>query len=477
MCEWAFSPRLLPLLLLLLLASLAYPAPAPTLSATIRALIAHNPVAATAYWGIEIADVSTGATIFRLNHDNFFVPASNTKLFSTALTLSHLGSRFRIETTLQSQQPPDPDGLLSCDLILKGAGDPSLKTADLEALADQLFEHGIRRIDGNILGDDTLFLWEPYNPGWSIDDAVEGYGAPISALTLNDNELILHLTPTGTTFEPSVPLLMIENQLQTDEMVPARIHYDRLPGSPNLRLWGSTHADTKDPEIHLGVDDPARYAALVLFDALQRRGIQVMGKAAALHRLAGQKFDTPAGAPIILARHESLPLLEDLRVTEKTSQNLHAETYLRLVASQKLGQGSREVGLDELHAFLEEARIDQKQYRIRDGSGLSRLNVVTPHSIVALLTYMAKSSNDEDFTTMLAVGGIDGTLENRMKTKRMKGRILAKTGSLTHVTALSGYVMRRNGRRYAFSILVNNYNGPASDIRTVIDKICNVLVD
>jgi serine-type D-Ala-D-Ala carboxypeptidase/endopeptidase (penicillin-binding protein 4) len=458
------------------LTALAAPATAPPIAATIQALIAHSPVAASAYWGIEIADATTGVPIFRLNQDNFFVPASNTKLFSTALTLSRLGSKFRIETTLQAVQPADPDGLLSCDLILKGAGDPSLKTADLESLADQLFQRGIRHINGSIIGDDTLFLWEPYNPGWSIDDAVEGYGAPVSALTLNDNEITLHLTPSGTAFEPPVSLLTIENQLQLDESAPTRIHYDRLPGSPNLRLWGVTHADMKDPQIVLGVDDPARYAALTLLDALQRRGITVTGKAEARHRLPGQKID-PQPEMIVLARHESLPLIEDLRVTDKSSQNLHAETYLRLVASQNSGVGSRQDGLAKLHTFLEEASIDQKQYNLHDGSGLSRLNLVTPHAIVALLMYMAKSANDEDWTTMFPIGGIDGTLENRMKSKKMKGRVIAKTGSLSHVTALSGYITRRSGRRYAFSILVNNYNGPASDIREVIDKICNVLVD
>jgi serine-type D-Ala-D-Ala carboxypeptidase/endopeptidase (penicillin-binding protein 4) len=454
----------------------AAPARAPSLAGTIRALIAQSPVAATAYWGIEIADASTGTPLFKLNQDNFFVPASNTKLFSTAMTLDRLGPRLRIETVIQSAQPADPDGILACDLVLKGGGDPSLKTVDIETLADRIFEKGIRRINGSVVGDDTLFLWEPYNPGWSIDDAVEGYGAPISALTLNDNSITLHLTPSGTTFEPPVPLLMIENQVQSDEMMPARVHYDRLPGSPNLRIWGVTHSNTPDPQISLGVDDPARYAALALMDALQRRGIQISGKADVRHRVPGAKFDM-APDPIVLARHESLPLIEDLRVTDKTSQNLHAETYLRLVASQKLGQGSRQAGLDELHAFLEEAKVDQKLYSIRDGSGLSRLNVVTPHAIVELLVYMAKSANDEDWTTMFPVGGIDGTLENRMKSKKMKGRVIAKTGSLTHVTALSGYVMRRSGKRYAFSILVNNYNGPASDIRTVIDKICSVLVD
>lgn len=460
-----------------LLTLTAAPPPPPTaISTAIHYLIEHSPTAATAYWGIEIADATTGLPLFRLNHDNFFVPASNTKLFSTALTLSRLGSKFRIETTLQSIQPADPDGLLSCDLILKGAGDPSLKTADLEALAAQLYERGVRRIHGSIVGDDTLFLSEPYNPGWSIDDAVEGYGAPISALTLNDNEIILHLTPNGLAFEPPVALLNVENQLQADEGLPARVHYERLPGSSDLRLWGITHADTKDPQIQLGVDDPAHYAALVLLDALQRRGIVVTGKATVRHRVPGQTQDPPV-TMLILARHESLPLIEDLRVTDKSSQNLHAETYLRLVSAQQSGQGSRAAGLADLHNFLEHAGIDQKTYSIQDGSGLSRLNVVTPHAIVALLLYMAKSTNDEDFTTMLPIGGIDGTLERRMKTKKMKGRIIAKTGSLSHVTALSGYVLRRNGKRFAFSILVNNYNGPSTDIRDVIDKICSVLVD
>jgi serine-type D-Ala-D-Ala carboxypeptidase/endopeptidase (penicillin-binding protein 4) len=450
--------------------------PTPSLAARIHALIAHSPVAASAYWGIEIADASTGIPIFRSNAENFFVPASNTKLFTTALALSRLGPRFRIQTTVNAVEPAGSDGLLGCDLVLKGAGDPSLKTADLDWLADQLFERGIRRITGNVIGDDTAFLWEPYNPGWSIDDAVEGYGAPVSALTLNDNTITLHITPAGIEFEPAVPLLMVENRLQLDELSPAKIHYERLPGSPALRLWGTMHADTKDPEIVLGVDDPARYAALTLLDSLQRKGIQVTGKAAARHRLPGEKFG-PETPTVVLAHRDSAPMIEDLRVTEKTSQNLHTETYLRLVACQRSGQGSRAGGLSALHAFLDQVGIEHQQYSIHDGSGLSRLNEVTPHAIVSLLVYMAKSTIDEDWTAMLAVGGTDGTLENRMRAKRVKGRVVAKTGSLTHVSALSGYVNRRDGKRYAFSILVNNYNGPSSDIRDVIDKICSLLVD
>ncbi len=446
------------------------------LGARIQGLIEHSPVAAAAYWGIEVADASSGEPIYRSNDDKFFVPASNTKLFSTSMTLVRLGSRMRIQTTVHAIQPADPDGLLSCDLVLKGGGDPSLRTADVESLADQIFERGIRRINGSVIGDDTAFVWEPYNPGWSIDDAVEGYGAPISALTLNDNSITMHVTPVSVSFEPPVPLLAVENQIQLDPALHERIHYDRLPGSNVIRLWGAMHETTADPRIDLGVDDPARYAAVALVDALQRRGIQVTGRAEVRHRLPGEKLELPAPA-IVLATHDSLPLLEDLRVTDKVSQNLHAETYLRLVALQRSGQGSRAAGIAELHAFLDKVGIDQKQYTFQDASGLSRLDLVTPHAIVALLVYMAKSAYNEDFTTMLPIGGIDGTLERRMKTKLLKGKIMAKTGSLSHVTALSGYAERKGGKRYAFSILVNNYNGPAADIRDVIDKICNELVN
>ncbi len=463
------------LALLLIICTIAHAAP-PPLAARIRAAIASSPVAANAYWGIEIADATSGTVIFSSNAQHFFVPASNIKLLTTALTLTRIGAQSRIRTTVTAAQLPDSQGVITGDLFLNGAGDPSLKTVDLESLANQLYERGIRRIEGAIVGDDSLFLWEPYNPGWSIDDAVEGYGAPVSALSLNDNALTLHVLPTGITFEPPVPLFTVENQIQPDIGLPKRIHYERLPGSPALRLWGTMPPMEADTAIMLGVDDPARYAALVLFNALQSRGVQVVGKAQARHLLSGSE-PLPPKPLAILAEHESAPLVEDLRLTDKTSQNQHAETYLRLVSSLQAGQGSRADGLLQLHTFLEEAGVNQEEYNIYDGSGLSRLNVLTPHAVVTLLRFMYKSPANEDWLSLLSIGGVDGTLENRMKAHRLQGRVIGKTGSLSHVSALSGYVKRRSGKEFAFSILVNNYNGPSSDIRTVIDKICSLLVD
>jgi D-alanyl-D-alanine carboxypeptidase/D-alanyl-D-alanine-endopeptidase (penicillin-binding protein 4) len=462
---------------LLLVTGLLFAAPPPPPVATrIRNLLSRSPIVATSFWGIEIVDAASAAPIFRSNADHFFVPASNTKLFTAALTLSRLGPAFRIRTTISSSQEPDSHGVLTADLILNGAGDPSLKTSDVEFLAEQIYQRGIRHIDGAVIGDDSAFLWEPYSPGWSIEDPVHGDGAPVSALALNDNSISLRLTPASFSFDPPVPLFQVENQLEQNATIPSMVHLELLPGSANLRVWGNIQPELKEANFTLAVNDPARYAAIVLFDALIRHGIEIAGKPEARHRRPGEKFPAPS-APVVLAVHESAPVVDDLRVTEKTSQNLHAETYLHLVARERLGLGSRAAGLDELHSFLEEAKVDKDQYVLYDGSGLSRLNVLTPHAVTSLLCYMAQSSVREEWFSLLPVAGVDGTLERRMNGMKIRGRISAKTGSLSHVSALSGYVMRRNGKRYAFSILVNNYNAHPAEVRDLIDKLCTLLVD
>jgi serine-type D-Ala-D-Ala carboxypeptidase/endopeptidase (penicillin-binding protein 4) len=460
----------------LLWVTLAGAAPPPPLANRIRYLMAHSPVAATSFWGLEIVDAESGALIYHSNADHFFVPASTTKLFTTALSLSRLGPAYRAHTTVSSSQHPDANGLLAADLVLNGAGDPSLKTADIEFLAEQLYQSGLRRIDGAVIGDDSAFLWEPYSPGWSIDDALESFGAPVSALALNDNSITVQISPDSLSFVPPLPLFTVENQLEPNPLTATKINLDRLPGSNTLRVWGTIQPTAKLSSIDIGVDDPARYAALALFDSLVRHGIQVSGKPVSRHKFPGDRFPIPP-SPVILAQHDSAPLVEDLRVTEKTSQNLHAETYLHLVARERLGLGSRAAGLSELTTFLDEAKVDKEDYRFYDGSGLSRLNVLTPHAVTTLLRYMAKSPINDDWFSLLAVSGVDGTLEHRMKNQKIKGRIVGKTGSLSHVSALSGYVLRRNGTRYAFSILVNNYNAPSSDVRELIDKLCSLLVD
>ncbi|MDQ6705888.1 MAG: D-alanyl-D-alanine carboxypeptidase/D-alanyl-D-alanine-endopeptidase, partial [Acidobacteriota bacterium] len=303
-------------------------------------------------------------------------------------------------------------------------------------------------------------------------------------LAVNDNSIELDVTPAASqgapariSWRPSLAVFDIENEIVTDSRVEKRVHVEREPGSRHMRLWGAIPLLDSGTSMTLAVDDPARFAALALLDALQRRGVVVNGTAVARHLYPGAYLSAPAANSIQIAERVSPPLLEDLRLTGKVSQNLHAEMILRLVARERTGVGSRVAGLTELRQFLDEARIDGDQYNLHDGSGLSRLNVVTPGSIVLLLRYMGLGELRENWMSLFAVGGVDGTLSARFNGKRVRGRIQAKTGSLTHVSNLSGYLTRRDGRVLVFSILANNFNGSAAEIHDVTDRICSLLLE
>jgi len=472
--------RLLTLFLLFLAASNAAKAP---LASRIRALLESSDVARGAFWGIEVDDLDARTQVIRLNERHFFVPASNTKLFTTAFALTKLGPTFQVRTLVTAAAPPDSAGRIEGDITLVGAGDANLSGRsipyDPEAekrdpltvmreLALQLYTRGVRSVAGNVIGDDTAFLWEPYGPGWGVDDPTFMDGAPVSALAVNDNSISVLIQPAALTFTPPLSIFTVENRVVAGP--PREIHIAREPGSSILRLWGTLPPDDPGETDALSVDDPARFAALALKSALQDQGISVAGEAQVRHLYPGEQFVSHPG--IALAQHDSPSLIEDLRITAKVSQNLHAEMLLRLA-----GQGSRREGLKALAAFLTEAGIDPEEYSFHDGSGLSRLNVVTPHAIVELLSYMARSAIAADFASLLPIAGVDGSLRLRFAKTRAKGRVFAKTGTLSHVSALSGYATRRNGHRLAFSILVNNYNGSSADVRILIDRICGLLVE
>jgi len=195
----------------------------------------------------------------------------------------------------------------------------------------------------------------------------------------------------------------------------------------------------------------------------------------ARHSLPDQPAAPPVG--VELARLDSAPLIEDLRVTSKVSQNLHAELLIRAVARARRGTGSLEAGLDEMRLFLKEIGVGENEFKARDGSGLSRMNLVTPAAVIKLLQFMHRSPHRENWIGLLPIGGEDGTLRLRMRGTAAAGRIRAKTGSLTHVNSLSGYAERRDGSILAFSFLSNNQNAPAGEVRAVVDKICVLLTE
>jgi D-alanyl-D-alanine carboxypeptidase/D-alanyl-D-alanine-endopeptidase (penicillin-binding protein 4) len=467
---------------------------APKLARRIHAIVASSPAAARAFVGVKVVEAASGRTLVALNAGRGFVPASNAKLFTTALGLARLGPDYRFETVVACDARPDAAGRLTGDLRLIGGGDPTLsaravpyrlgrETGDplgpIEELADQVFTSGVRRIEGNIVGDDTAFVWEPFADGWDQDDALWDYGAPVSALIVSDNVFRLHLEPAGSTvalsLTPPVEYYSIDNRVRAAPGLANIVEVERLPGSRQLRVWGTLGSPL---EVLLAIDDPALYAARAFAGALMRRGIVVAGRATARHRYANQGATAPEPRPpVVLAHRSSPPLVEILRIIDKASQNLYAEVLLREVGRVRAGAGTRKAGLEEERKFLTECGIGNGDVRFLDGSGLSGLDLVTPEAVVKLLVAMHRAPYRDQWLSLLPVGGQDGTLENRFGGRAQAGRIRAKTGSLTPSSALSGYVESPRRGTLVFSILVNNFTAPAADIRGFIDRIALALAD
>ncbi|MGA2134551.1 MAG: D-alanyl-D-alanine carboxypeptidase/D-alanyl-D-alanine-endopeptidase [Bryobacteraceae bacterium] len=487
---------------LMLLVWLALPLRAAGPMARIREFLDSSPVAQSSFWGIRIVDLAEHRLLFERNSNRLFLPASNAKLFTTALALTRLGADFRYQTRVVAPAAPDADGCVSA-LRLVGDGDPNLSgrtfpyrvdakpgepLAAIDDLAAQVAAHGVRCVTGDVIGDDTAYVWEPYPDGWDVGDPVWDYGAAVSALSINDNTLTLTIRPGAQDADaaridltPPVDYYQIENRVRTGGRE-RNISIARLPGTRELHLWGSLPLQDPGDQEALGIDDPALYAADALRDALLRHGVTLRGAARALHRYAAEVVDLkngPSDGPepgVELAHRDSAPLLEDLRLTDKISQNLHAEMDLLAVARARRRVGSREAGLAESQAFLDEIGVDRGSYSFADGSGLSRLDLVTPAAVVRLLAHLYRSPLRDAWIGLLPVAGRDGTLHARFAGSPAVDKIFAKTGSLSHVAALSGYARSKHGM-LAFSILVNNFNRPGGEVRAAIDQVCALMLE
>jgi D-alanyl-D-alanine carboxypeptidase/D-alanyl-D-alanine-endopeptidase (penicillin-binding protein 4) len=277
---------------------------------------------------------------------------------------------------------------------------------------------------------------------------------------------------------PSFDYFVVENRVVTTAGGRASVQVSRGQGSRQVRVWGSIPRGGAPEGRSLAVDDPARFAAAALWDALTRRGVVVTGKPAALHRFAGELngMQRPPPAGFELARRVSPPLADILTVINKESQNLHAELLLHEVGRARNGAGSREAGLEELGRFLAGAGIQAEDVKLVDASGLSVLDMVTPEAVTRLLAYMNRSPNRTYWINSLAVAGEEGTLSQRFQDQPAARRIRAKTGSLTHVAAIGGYAGTPAGDVLAFGIFVNNYAVPTAEVRAIVDRICILLV-
>lgn len=503
----------------------------PHLARTIHQLL-QNPEVSRAHWGISVSTLS-GRQIYALNDHQYFHPASNCKLFTTAATLALFQPDTRWRTTVTTTGAISPNGTLHGDVILHGSGDPTLSSrvypynghtvrqpdalTAFENMADQLVKDGIHRIDGNIIGDDTWFVDEPYGTGWALDDIIWDYGAPISALTINDNIAYLNIvpagapglpnepgatpqkfvTPTGTEdveWNPPTPYYHLDNETTLLHSGIGRVGLDRAPGSHTVRLYGNI--DQNGFHAGLAIIDPAKYAAATFAMLLRQRGIQVTGVARAHHLLSTNTGhfrervnqpialhpvnDTVLGPPTdgahVLASYVSKETLaQDLKVTLKVSQNLHAELYLRDLGRYEAGDGSLAEGARVVHQFAIDAGVNPTGFIFFDGSGMSHDDIVSPHAITTLLAYASHQSWGGIYRNALPVGGVDGTLSDRFTSPAMRGRVDAKTGTLDEDNALSGYVKSRSGRTFVFSILCNSQNPNSETQIKVMDRIVDAI--
>ena len=480
--------------------------------------ILSAPDLARGFWGIEVVSLDSGKVIYTQNADKLFTPASNTKLFTTAAALALIGPDYSSRTTVETSGVLDKYGRLTGDLVLVGRGDPNLSGRELpynlrtarndhpiqvlEQLADALVQKGVKFVDGNIVADDSYFAFERYGEGWSQDDLVLADGAPVSALTINDNVVFVNILPADhagdrafVSITPFADYYRIDNRIVTTPAGTGRkIFINREPGSTSLTLWGNMPLDDAGANEALAIEDPAEFAAALFHQLLENRGIVVYGKQRTRHtELASLSTltvtasaparggDEPSRSlpnqPLVLASYQSKPLIEDVRVINKVSQNLHAEILLRLLGREKGAAGTVEGGLEVLRGFLNQASVPSDQYLFYDGSGLSRQNLVTPHAVVQLLRYAASQSWGASFKETLPVAGIDGSIADRFPSLDRHTHIYAKTGSLGGVKALSGYATTARGQQIAFSILTNNFNLPSRRVLDAIDSVVEAIVN
>lgn len=464
-----------------------------------------SPSLSHAHLGWKFLEADTGKVLADHEASTFFAPASNAKLYTTAAALVRLGVTYQFKTIVKTSATVDTDGALHGDVVLVGGGDPNLSgrtlpytpdkheedpLAAVKRLADQIQSRGIHQVHGDVIGDDTRYPFDPYPDGWTIDDATWYYGAPVSALSVNDNSVQISVSPTqpgeaaDVHLDPEFSYFVVLNRVVTDESAAAHIDISRPPGSNELILSGTIGRRAPKVEQYVATPDPALFAASALKAQLEERGISVYGLARARHRDLSSVPDPLTEARVVsapegtvLASLDSAPLYQIVQVVNKVSQNLHAEMLLREVALATRGVGTVAAGLEERTKFLAEAGIDSAAFDLADGSGLARQDLTTPDSTVQLLRYMWQRPERDSWLASLPVGGIDGSLRRRFKNLLGAERIHAKTGSLAHVSTLSGYLQAKSGKWIIFSVMINGEVNDKGDVQNFLQQAFALFLD
>lgn len=486
--------------------------------------ILRRPELAPATVGIKVASVETGKVLFEQNAEKLLSPASNMKLYTVAAALDRLTPDYRFKTLVYSQRKPETDGTLKGDLIVYGGGDPSLSfrfnngdyTKGINDLADRIVAAGIKRVGGDLIGDESFFSGAPYGSGWEWEDLQWWYGAEVSALSINDNFVNLSVRP-GTslgapatiTISPADPLLTIKNRVTTVARGTRRdLAVYRELASNVVEVTGQIALGDEGYSGRLAISQPALLFVYLLRSALASRGVTISGKTRTIDNRSGASLVRKGEQALATWRHGpelaeltmllSVPLSVIAAQTLKPSQNLYTELILRTLGATVLPTATSPVprptdaseaaevpisqaktsesdGIEVVKSFLGQAGLDPTILNLTDASGLSRSDLISAAATVQLLTYMRRHRYATAFREALPIAGVDGTLRNRMKGTAAQNNLRAKTGTLSTASSLSGYVTTASGEELVFSIMVNNYPDGVNPPSVCIDPIAVLL--
>ncbi|MGE5313420.1 MAG: D-alanyl-D-alanine carboxypeptidase/D-alanyl-D-alanine-endopeptidase [Acidobacteriota bacterium] len=437
-----------------------------------------------AHWGVVIRSLKTGEVVYQRNEYKSFMPASNMKLFTTSTALTSLTPDFRYKTDVYAEGDLKA-GVLTGNIVVKGSGDPTISgrynnghsTETFEQWADSLKAAGITEVTGNVIGDDRCFDESFYGDGWDALYETDWYAAQFGGLAFNDNCVDMTVTagdsvgqPAHITWSPATKYISIVNKTKTTG--PDSNYYitfTRRRGTNIVTVSGSFPVNKPAWKESIAIDNPTLYAATVLKETLERKGIAVHGEAMDIG-------DTGYLPDYASARHvatfTSIPLSEIVRTINKPSQNFYAEQLYRTMGMAYYGLGSERNSRRVTNPIFASWGIDTLRLQEVDGSGLSRLNLVSPTDVVSLLTGMYQGKYFEPFYQSLPIAGVDGSIRNRMKGTKAENNVHAKTGFVGYVRALSGYVTSRDGEMFVFSMICNHYTVPTRMAEKIQNDVC-----
>ncbi|WP_414662272.1 D-alanyl-D-alanine carboxypeptidase/D-alanyl-D-alanine endopeptidase [Horticoccus sp. 23ND18S-11] len=455
----------------------------------------NQPRFAGALWGVKVASVDSGQTVFEHQPIRLMSPASNSKLYTGALALDRFGGDFRIVTPILATAKPDAAGRIAGDLIVSGRGDPSWKAKPrggdfwrtFDPFIAVLKQAGVRHIAGAVVGDATFFHSPAYGAGWVVEDLTDDYGAELSALTLEENFIDVRVTPAAIAGQPCQVevlyplsgLVFLNRTVTAPEGTARSLHSWRAPGGNIVYLFGEMPVGGAEHLLDVTIPQPERWFAATLREALIRAGITVGGEARIVRW--PEASPVPQGA-VKLGELTSPPLRDMVAAFMKPSQNLETDLIFAQVgeavrpADAPLWRTTEPLAVGALRDFLSRSGLPADEVRFDEGSGLSRNNLTSANATVALLRFMAAHREAKAFAESLPIAGVDGSLRRRMKATAAEGNVLAKTGTLRWASSLSGYVTTAAGERLAFSAMLNRSVTPTGRFaREDVDAIAVML--